>query len=298
MKKLILATLTALLIVRLTAPVFANPGHWAEIPLKYMVDNGYLQSTDGDTRPDEPLTRLDAARAFAKLPLIDKGSNYIFTDTSDRDVVKVAKAGLMNGCGGQLFRPDTYITREAIAKALAILLQNATSGELASFADFEEISDWAQSYVSALYGEKIILGYGNNTFRPQNNISRAEFAAAFMKIRDKYSLGAMTGNAARNANVTPLAFLDIPSGTVGVLSIPSLGINNLPVAEDGENLDNIKTVAGHFINTAMFDGNVGLLGHNFTDKSPWFGKLANIQDGAVMIWKTKFGVRQYAVTTK
>jgi len=297
MKKFIFLPLAFLMLFNMTQPALANSGHWAEIPLKYMVDNGYLQATNGDTRPDEPLTRLEAARAIAKLPLINKGSNYIFTDTCDADVVKVAKSGIMNGCGNQIFNPNASITREETAKILAMMV--ADNGSVpAPFSDYEEIATWARPFVSALYAEKIVVGFGDNTFRPKNTITRAEFATAFMKIRDKYDVATITANTASNAPVTPLQFIDIPSGCVGVLSIPSLGLNNLPVVEDGENLDNIKNVAGHFINTAIFDGNVGLLGHNFTDKSPWFGKLANIQNGAEIVWKTKYGIRRYSVITK
>ena len=122
-------------------------------------------------------------------------------------------------------------------------------------------------------------------------------ASASIKTNE-YSLNAITANIANNAQVQPVQYLPIPSGAVGVLSIPSLGMNNLPVVEDGENLDHIKDVAGHFIHTALFDGNVGICGHNFTSKSPWFGKLANVHTGDSVIWKTKFGIRHYSVTTK
>ena len=294
MKKFIFVPLVCLLIISMTFPVFANTGHWGEIPLKYMTDNGYLQSGGN---PDDAITRLDVAKAVAKLSLIDKGSNYIFTDTSDKDVIKVAKAGIMSGYGNQMFNPNDYITRQEIAKVLGMLIPTASNSELA-FSDKESIGGWAVPYVAALASEQIILGYGDGTFKPQNNISRAEFAALFMKVRDKYTMSSITANAFTNASVVPISFLDIPSGYVGLLSIPSLGLTDLPVVEDGENLDNIKTKVGHFINTAIFDGNVGLLGHNFTDKSPWFGKLANIQDGAVIRWKTKFGIREYTVITK
>ena len=90
MKKVI-TLLAVIAIIALPFTAFAE--HWGEVQLKYMVNNGYL--SDGD--PNEAITRLEVAKAFAKLPLIDKGSNYIFTDTSHKDVVKVSKAGLMNG---------------------------------------------------------------------------------------------------------------------------------------------------------------------------------------------------------
>ena len=100
MKSKILPLVLAMLFTFGTT-VFAE--HWGSIPIKYMTDNGYLQNNGS---PDDPITRLDVAKALAKLPLIDKGSNYIFIDTCDADVIKVAKAGIMNGCGYHLFEPE------------------------------------------------------------------------------------------------------------------------------------------------------------------------------------------------
>lgn len=291
MKKLTVV-LVAVLTFTLSMTVFAD--HWADIPLKYMTDNGYLSEGDSSAY----MTRLEVARALAKLNLIDKSSNYIFSDTSDISVVKVTKAGLMNGIGNQQFAPDGFITREEIAKVVAMLIANAVSYDDVGFADKDDIGEWALPYVGALKRDSIVLGYENNTFRPKNNVTSAEFATLFMKVRDAYSLNEITVNAANNAQVQPIEYLSVPAGYIGVLSIPSLGLNNLPVIEDGENLDRIKSVAGHFVNTALFDGNVGILGHNFTDKSPWFGKLATIQTGARITWRTKFGIRYYSVTVR
>jgi LPXTG-site transpeptidase (sortase) family protein len=181
---------------------------------------------------------------------------------------------------------------------LALLLTAAQSAEGTGFADDSDIGDWARAQVSALKQAGIVAGYGDNAFRPQSHVTRAEFAVMFMKIRDAFTVNDITYNAAINAAVSPMQYLAIPDGAVGVLSLPSLGLLDLPVVEDGENLDNIKNVAGHFVNTAIFDGNVGILGHNFTDKSPWFGELTKTQIGDIIVWKTKFGVRQYQVTTK
>lgn len=287
--------LPLVLIIILTFGTTAFAEHWGELPIKYMTDNGYLQNNGN---PDDPITRLDVAKALAKLPLIDKGSNYIFTDTCDADVIKVAKAGIMNGCGYHLFEPERYITREEITKALAVMIKNTSSSIKTEFADQNELSDWAIPYTATLANDAIIFGYEDNTFRPKNHVSRAEFSNMFMKIRDKYSVNDIVGNVFENATALPLELLEIPEGAVGVLSIPSIGINNLSVVEDGEKLDNIKSLAGHFVNTPLFDGNVCISGHNFIDKSPWFGKLANIQEGAIITWKTQFGIRAYAVSVK
>jgi LPXTG-site transpeptidase (sortase) family protein len=239
---------------------------------------------------------LDAARVLAKLNLIDKGSNYIFEDSCDTSVVKVAKAGLMDG-ENQLFRPDENVTREEAAQIAALLLENPWDGGDLPFTDASEISDWAKPRVAALFRDGIVTGYEDNTFRPREPLTYAELATLFVKIRDAYPLDAITANAANNAQVRDVRYLPLPEGCVGLLSVPSVGIHDLRVVEDGENLENIKTVAGHFVNTALFDGNVGICGHNFTDKPPYFGKLTDVRVGDEIVWRAKFGVRRYAVTS-
>lgn len=52
---------------------------------------------------------------------------------------------------------------------------------VSSFSDVNPDA-WFAPYVNALTAEKIIKGYGDNTFRPQNNITRAEFATLMAAI--------------------------------------------------------------------------------------------------------------------
>ena len=42
------------------------------------------------------------------------------------------------------------------------------------FYDRSQISSWAKEYVGAVAEYNIIKGYEDNTFKPQNNIKRAE----------------------------------------------------------------------------------------------------------------------------
>jgi len=117
-----------------------------------------------------------------------------------------------------------------------------------------------------------------------------------MRIRNKYTVSDITSNISNNASVTPVQYLYIPDGFVGFLTIPAIGMKDMPVVEDGENINNIKTNPGHFVNTALFNGNCCICGHDFTDKSPWFGTLANLNVGDEIIWETIYGIRHYSVT--
>ena len=50
-------------------------------------------------------------------------------------------------------------------------------------ADFTDINGhWAENYINRWSEEKVINGYEDNTFKPNNNITRAEFVAMIMRI--------------------------------------------------------------------------------------------------------------------
>ena len=50
------------------------------------------------------------------------------------------------------------------------------------FTDSIQISSWAREYVGAAAYHNLIKGYEDNTFRPQNNIKRAEAVVLLDRI--------------------------------------------------------------------------------------------------------------------
>ena len=91
--------------------------------------------------------------------------------------------GIVSGVGGGLFDPDRPITRQE----MAVMLSNyaALKGydipshrSMPNFTDQSQISDWAETAVSAL-SEAGVLSGSNNRFYPQNNATRSEVATMF-----------------------------------------------------------------------------------------------------------------------
>ena len=58
---------------------------------------------------------------------------------------------------------------------------NLSGGEGKTFADNNQIADWAKAAVAATSGKNIISGYPDNTFRPKANATRAEAVAVIVK---------------------------------------------------------------------------------------------------------------------
>ena len=60
---------------------------------------------------------------------------------------------------------------------------NATKDD---FSDFEIISDYAKKAISALAGDGVVSGRGNNMFAPTETATRAEAAVFINNVIEKY----------------------------------------------------------------------------------------------------------------
>lgn len=54
---------------------------------------------------------------------------------------------------------------------------------------------------------------------------------------------------------------------------------------------------GHFTNTSILNGNVGLAAHNRGYKMDYFAEIKNLQMGDKIIYKTQYGTKTYLVNT-
>ena len=120
-----------------------------------------------------------------------ENSDVSFSDVNENDwfapfVASAAKSGFINGSDGS-FRPNDNITREDAALIIYRMLTaigKKPSG-YKSFADRNDISDYAKDAVLALGSAKIVQGSGENMFLPKNNITRAEAAQLLYNVLNK-----------------------------------------------------------------------------------------------------------------
>lgn len=105
-----------------------------------------------------------------------------FTDISGHwarsYIEKLAKDGVISGYSDGTIRPDAEITRVEI---VAILIKargiTPSSSSKLSFADAKDIPTWAASSVQTAVENGIVKGFSDNTFRPNQNVSRTEMIA-------------------------------------------------------------------------------------------------------------------------
>ena len=151
-----------------------------------------------------------------------------FTDISTsgyyKYIVEAANAGIIAGYPDGTYRPNNVVTR---AQFITMLYRAAGSPEVKnSELEFADADTIAKPYVTAVaWGveNKVISGYGDNTFRPDQNISRAQMATfmyRYMKDVAGYDFGDVKPCGFEDANQIAAPFVD------AVNAIVSAGVMN------------------------------------------------------------------------
>lgn len=92
------------------------------------------------------------------------------------------KLGFITGYQDGTFRPDESITHAELAAIIARVFHIEPAG---SSGELKDVKDhWASHAIEALISSGIITGYGDDTFRPNRAISRAEIIAIISRIVD------------------------------------------------------------------------------------------------------------------
>ena len=86
---------------------------------------------------------------------------------------------------------------------------------------------------------------------------------------------------------------EIPYEDIWQIEIPKINLT-APIAE-GTSQEVMKEYVGHFENTEVLNGNVGLAAHNRGFPINYFARLKELKEGDEIIYKTKFGIKKYKV---
>ncbi|MEG1132378.1 MAG: N-acetylmuramoyl-L-alanine amidase [Romboutsia sp.] len=162
--------------------------HWAKNQILDFVSKGYVAGYEDNTfRPENSITRAEFVRILNQVFKFTEAGQENLSDINPsdwyyNDVCIGIKAGYINGYEDNTFRPDSPITREEASKILATVINLKGDGNL-SFVDSNKISDWAKDSVDALSDNGMLSGYEDNTFRPNNNMTRAEAVSLLSRVQ-------------------------------------------------------------------------------------------------------------------
>ncbi|MGI6551904.1 MAG: S-layer homology domain-containing protein [Bacillota bacterium] len=100
---------------------------------------------------------------------------------AEKNIKELVARGVISGYPDGSFRPDAKITRAEFVTMLvkSFRLEGGGDGKFADIANH-----WAKDYITAAAARKIVGGYADNTFRPDELISREEMAAMLVRAAE------------------------------------------------------------------------------------------------------------------
>lgn len=157
-----------------------------EIHFNYVI--GY---TDGTIRPNNDISRAEVATIFFRLLTDEAREQYTttagsFTDVKagmwcNRAIATLTNMGIIKGYTDGTFQPNKSITRAELATIIARFAKLDVNTK--TFSDIN--GHWAQKNIELAAGNGWINGYEDGTFRPNNNITRAETFAMINRVLDR-----------------------------------------------------------------------------------------------------------------
>jgi len=135
---------------------------------------------DKSVRPNNPITRAEVATVFYRLLLetyLDGNAETKFSDVPQDAWYSLAIAtltnlGILKGYDDGTFKPNNPITRAEFA-TVAARFDKLTLVNSIAFNDVPP-SHWAVDSINSAFAKGWINGYTDGTFRPSQNITRAE----------------------------------------------------------------------------------------------------------------------------
>lgn len=142
---------------------------------------------DGTFRAEGNVTRAEAAAMIARLKGLDMSNTEkpAFNDVQsawyNAGINAVVKAGYMKGYPDRKFNPNGKITRAEFAQLIMAI--DKANGADVPFTDVK--GHWAETAIKQAFANERIAGYPDNSFRPNNHITRAEAVTVLNKLFDR-----------------------------------------------------------------------------------------------------------------
>lgn len=148
--------------------------------------------TDGTVRPLNNISRAEVASIFFRLLNEDTREENLTADNTFTDVhggmwcntaiSTMAKLGIVKGRSQEHFDPNAPITRAEFAAICARFDTSKRNGD----SDFADIAGhWAEAEIGRAATLGWIMGYTDGTFRPENNITRAEAMTMINRVLNR-----------------------------------------------------------------------------------------------------------------
>ncbi|MFC3770113.1 S-layer homology domain-containing protein [Paenibacillus sp. GCM10012303] len=169
-------------------------GHWAKPEITKAVELGIVFGyEDGTFKPEKGVTRAEFAVMLMRALKPDvEGITLPFTDQNDipswaaKAVAQAAQLNIVRGNSDGTFLPSNHITHEEML-AMVVRASGITAPDPApasGYADDADLSDWARGSAYIASRHSLLGGMNDNKVRPKTSTTRAESAAAIVRMLD------------------------------------------------------------------------------------------------------------------
>ncbi|MHC0039585.1 S-layer homology domain-containing protein [Pseudoneobacillus sp. C159] len=153
--------------------------------IEYLASRHVIKGENTDEfAPNKPITRAQFAVMISRALGLQALNENHFSDTKgkwyEQDVQALLEAGITTGSTATTFEPEKYITRQQaaafMARILAYVNYQAPVFKEANFKDLTSISPEFKEHINLLNSLNIMTGKTDNTFDPNNLLTRAQMA--------------------------------------------------------------------------------------------------------------------------
>ncbi|WP_055105071.1 glycosyl hydrolase [Paenibacillus ihumii] len=251
-------SLAIILILSMIPPVFGTSAkeagtHWAAARLDRWQEHGVISGyEDGSYRPDEKITRAELVTLINKIFGFSAQSGDRFSDVPVNSwfagqMAAAKAAGYYLGFPGGLGKPAASITRQDAAVLLARVLRLNTEADAPAalgFSDEASISGYAKGAIQALTADHVLSGYADGSFRPQQEVTRAEIVTLIDRLIEAYyaAEGDYTGGRIASHAVINMRGITLKEASISRNLYLTAGILNGDVA-----LENVEVKGTTFM---------------------------------------------------
>ncbi|WP_018394712.1 S-layer homology domain-containing protein [Bacillus sp. 37MA] len=237
MKKSLSVFLSFIIVFSLFAP-FAQAASFKDVPNshRFFDDIDFLSGAeiitgfpDGTFKPDQAVTRAQAAILIGKTFELDgtkrktSFSDVNTSNTASGYIESAVEEGIISGFPNGTFRPGQTVTRGQ----MAIILAKAFGLTETAGVDFADVSKTsaAYPYIQHIVAAGITYGYEDGTFKPNNAVTRGQFAAFLSR--------ALFSTPADSLSVE---FLNVGHGDATLVTFPNGEVMLIDAGPDDESI--------------------------------------------------------------
>ncbi len=166
---------------------------WHYESVKYVYENNLMQGTGGGFEPESKMSRAMLVTVLYRMANPENSDNkHTFADVPEgqwyTDAVNwAASSGIVNGISQSEFAPDSDISREQMALIIYRFAKmqgyNVSDvADISSFADVDDVSDWALDALCWANKTELVNGTSETTLSPKATATRAQIAAILMRF--------------------------------------------------------------------------------------------------------------------